>query len=227
MSSPAPESPRANSHDRRQNASGAGVCGRCKHPRRKGDRFCAHCGLQFEGALAERKFVTLLFADLCGSTAHVARADPEEAQVFLDRALRTMAEAVETYGGSVRRLQGDGLVGVFGAPIAQEDHALRACLAALAVHQNDFLLNLSLAALVLKRENPREHLWRVPTLLAKAEKQLSGAVRSQNALDLALTKSIYLALADKPEEARAALQAFAESGSAPPEVRELLRVLGR
>lgn len=135
MSPPAPESPRVNSHDRRQNASGAGVCGRCKHPRRKGDRFCAHCGLQFEEALAERKFVTLLFADLCGSTAHVARADPEEAQGFLDRALKTMAEAVETYGGSVRRLQGDGLVGLFGAPIAQEDHALRACLAALAVQR--------------------------------------------------------------------------------------------
>lgn len=135
MSYPAPESPRAKSLERLPKAAGAGVCGRCKHPRRKGDRFCAHCGLQFEEALAERKFVTLLFADLCGSTAHVARADPEEAQGFLDRALKTMAEAVETYGGSVRRLQGDGLVGVFGAPIAQEDHALRACLAALAVQR--------------------------------------------------------------------------------------------
>ncbi len=79
--------------------------------------------------------MTLLFADLCGSTAHVARADPEEAQGYLDRALKTMAEAVETYGGSVRRLQGDGLVGLFGAPVAQEDHALRACLAALAVQR--------------------------------------------------------------------------------------------
>ena len=107
----------------------------CKHPRRRGDRFCAHCGLQFEELVAERKIVTLLFADLCGSTAHVAKADPEEAQGFLDNALKTMADAVETYGGSVRRLQGDGLVGLFGAPIAQEDHALRACLAALAVQR--------------------------------------------------------------------------------------------
>ena len=114
---------------------GAGVCGRCKHPRRRGDRFCAHCGLQFEESVAQRKIVTLLFADLCGSTAHVAKADPEEAQVFLDRALKTMADAVETYGGSVQRLQGDGLVALFGAPLAQEDHALRACLAALAVQR--------------------------------------------------------------------------------------------
>lgn len=85
--------------------------------------------------MAQRKIVTLLFADLCGSTAHVANADPEEAQVFLDRALKTMADAVETYGGSVQRLQGDGLVAQFGAPLAQEDHALRACLAALAVQR--------------------------------------------------------------------------------------------
>ena len=86
--------------------------------------------------MAERKIVTLLFADLCGSTALVSQSDPEEAQVLLDRTLKTMAEAVETYGGSVRRLQGDGIVGLFGAPVAQEDHALRACLAALTLQRN-------------------------------------------------------------------------------------------
>ena len=59
----------------------------------------------------------------------------EDAQVLLDQALKAMAEAVETYGGSVRRLQGDGIVALFGAPIAQEDHALRACLAALAMQR--------------------------------------------------------------------------------------------
>lgn len=85
--------------------------------------------------MAERKIVTLLFADVCGSTALVSQADPEEAQVLLDRSLKTMAEAVETYGGSVSRLQGDGIVGVFGAPTAQEDHALRACLAALSLQR--------------------------------------------------------------------------------------------
>ncbi|MGS5086290.1 ATP-binding protein [Hydrogenophaga sp. A37] len=85
--------------------------------------------------MAERKIVSLLFADLCGSTALVSQSDPEEAQVLLDRTLKTMAEAVETYGGSVRRLQGDGIVGLFGAPVAQEDHALRACLAALTLQR--------------------------------------------------------------------------------------------
>ena len=76
-----------------------------------------------------------MFADLCDSTARIAKADPEEAQNYIDRALRTMADAVDTYGGSVRRVQGDGVIGVFGAPIAQEDHALRACLAALAIQR--------------------------------------------------------------------------------------------
>jgi predicted ATPase/class 3 adenylate cyclase len=111
------------------------ACGRCKHPRRKGDKFCSECGQKFEDTVAERKFVTLLFADLCGSTALVSKTDPEDAQVLLDQALKTMSEAVETYGGSVRRLQGDGIVALFGAPMAQEDHALRASLAALAIQR--------------------------------------------------------------------------------------------
>lgn len=122
-----------NRNDSMGATAAANACGRCKHPRRKGDKFCSQCGLKFEDTVAERKIVTLLFADLCGSTALVSRADPEDAQVLLDRALKAMAEAVETYGGSVRRLQGDGIVALFGAPIAQEDHALRACLAALAI----------------------------------------------------------------------------------------------
>lgn len=126
---------KTNRGDESPRARRVGACGRCKHPRRAGDKFCSQCGLQFDDGVAERKIVTLLFADLCGSTALVSRADPEEAQVLLDRILKTMADAVETYGGSVRRLQGDGIVGLFGAPIAQEDHALRGCLAALALQR--------------------------------------------------------------------------------------------
>lgn len=119
----------------RPRKSAAGYCGRCRHARRQGDKFCSQCGLRFEDAVAERKIVTLMFADLCGSTALVSQADPEDAQFLLDRALRAMSEAVETYGGTVQRLQGDGIVALFGAPVALEDHALRACLAALAVQR--------------------------------------------------------------------------------------------
>lgn len=113
----------------------AGFCGRCRHARRQGDKYCSQCGLRFDDAVAERKIVTLMFVDLCGSTALVSQADPEDAQFLLDRALRAMSEAVETYGGTVQRLQGDGIVALFGAPVALEDHALRACLAALAVQR--------------------------------------------------------------------------------------------
>ena len=82
----------------------------------------------------ERKQVSVLFVDLCDSTAHVAHSDPEEARAYLDDALRLMTDAVEAYGGTVSQLLGDGLLALFGAPVAQEDHALRACLAAISMH---------------------------------------------------------------------------------------------
>ena len=77
----------------------------------------------------------MVFVDLCGSTAHISGADPEEARDYLDGAFRLMTGAVESYGGTISRLLGDGLLALFGAPVAQEDHALRACLAALAMQQ--------------------------------------------------------------------------------------------
>lgn len=83
----------------------------------------------------ERKQVTVMFADLCGSTSQIAAADPEEAQSYLDRALSLMIDAVEAYGGTVSQVLGDGLLALFGAPVAQEDHAVRACLAAMTVQQ--------------------------------------------------------------------------------------------
>lgn len=135
MTGQLPAKPAAGSRRKRQPVAGAPACGRCGRSRRRNDHFCPGCGLAFDEASAERKHVTLMFADLCGSTAEVARVDPEEAQSFLDRTLRTMADAVAAFGGSVHRLQGDGLVGVFGAPAAQEDHALRGCLAALAIQR--------------------------------------------------------------------------------------------
>ena len=121
--------------------------------RNRTHRFCPGCGAQFADVanaanadtadagvsvgvrsrahatqpqrVHERKHVTVLFADLCGSTGQISRIDPEEAQIFLDRALQLMVQAVEAYGGTVMQLLGDGLLALFGAPIAQEDDALR------------------------------------------------------------------------------------------------------
>jgi class 3 adenylate cyclase len=83
----------------------------------------------------ERKQVTVLFADVVGSTELIRDRDPEEAQQLLDGAVRMMMDAVHRYEGTVCRLMGDGLMALFGAPIAHEDHALRACYAALAMQE--------------------------------------------------------------------------------------------
>ena len=81
----------------------------------------------------ERKQVTVLFADLKGSMELLADRDPEEARQLLDPVLERMMEAVHRYEGTVNQVMGDGIMALFGAPIAHEDHAVRACYAALAM----------------------------------------------------------------------------------------------
>jgi class 3 adenylate cyclase len=81
----------------------------------------------------ERKQVTVLFADLKGSMELLADRDPEEARQLLDPVLEQMMEAVHRYEGTVNQVMGDGIMVLFGAPIAHEDHAVRACYAALAM----------------------------------------------------------------------------------------------
>src|SRR3989441_10990189 len=79
----------------------------------------------------ERKQVTILFADLKGSMELLADRDPEEARKILDPVLELMMEAVHRYEGTVNQVMGDGIMALFGAPLAHEDHAVRACYAAL------------------------------------------------------------------------------------------------
>src|SRR5262245_3338756 len=80
---------------------------------------------------SERKHVTILFADVKGSLELLADHDPEEASRLLDAVLALMMDAVHRYGGTVNHALGDGIMAIFGAPIAHEDHAVRACHAAL------------------------------------------------------------------------------------------------
>ena len=75
----------------------------------------------------------MLFADLKGSTELIRDLDPEAAQKLLDPALQRMMDAVHRFEGTVNQVLGDGIMALFGAPIAHEDHALRACYAALAM----------------------------------------------------------------------------------------------
>src|SRR5436189_1287725 len=81
----------------------------------------------------ERKLVTVLFADLKGSMELLADRDPEEARKILDPVLERMMEAVHRYEGTVSQVMGDGIMALFGAPLAHEDHAVRACYAGLSV----------------------------------------------------------------------------------------------
>src|SRR5262245_5730055 len=101
-------------------------------PRRLADRIMAD-RRALEG---ERKQVTVLFADLRGSMELIADRDVEDARHVLDQVLECMMEAVHRFEGTVNQIMGDGLMALFGAPIAHEDHAMRACYAALRMQEN-------------------------------------------------------------------------------------------
>ena len=79
----------------------------------------------------ERKHVTVLFADVKSSMELLADRDPEEARNIIDPVLAHMMEVVHRYEGTVNQVMGDGIMALFGAPLAHEDHAVRACYAAL------------------------------------------------------------------------------------------------
>src|SRR5262249_2112001 len=83
----------------------------------------------------ERKQITVLFADVKGSMELLADRDPEEARQILDPVLERLMVAVHRYEGTVNQVMGDGIMALFGAPVAHEDHAVRACYAALAMQE--------------------------------------------------------------------------------------------
>jgi class 3 adenylate cyclase/tetratricopeptide (TPR) repeat protein len=145
-------------------ASVALTCGKCSTELPAGAAFCFSCGQPVGTAPAreprftapesytprhlaqkiliskaalegERKQVTVLFADLKGSMELLADRDPEEARKILDPVLELMMEAVHRYEGTVNQVMGDGIMALFGAPLAHEDHAVRACYAALRMQE--------------------------------------------------------------------------------------------
>ena len=84
----------------------------------------------------ERKQVTALFADLKGSMELLADRDPEEARKLIDPVIKIMMDAIHHYEGTVNLVMGDGIMALFGAPLAHEDHAVRACYAALRMQES-------------------------------------------------------------------------------------------
>src|SRR5262245_9054170 len=137
----------------------APVCANCGTSNPPAQKFCGECGASLTrgtsagqspapdtytprhlaekiltsraGLEGERKQVTVLFADLKGSMELLADRDPEEARTLLDPVLERMMEAVHRYEGTVNQVMGDGIMALFGAPLAHEDHAVRACYATL------------------------------------------------------------------------------------------------
>ena len=137
------------------------ICPGCGDANRAGAKFCRRCGqpltatpkvdppraytpshlaekiLTSRSALeGERKQVTVLFADMKGSRELLADRDPEEARTLLDPVVEHMMDAVHRYEGTVNQVMGDEIMALFGAPLAHEDHAVRACYAALRMQES-------------------------------------------------------------------------------------------
>ena len=112
------------------------VCGTVAVP---GARFCHNCGAALPAAAtlpaAERRIVTVLFGDLSDFTSWSEDLDPERVGAVTDRVMAALAGAVKTFGGHVDKLTGDGIMAVFGAPVAHEDDAERAVRAALSMQR--------------------------------------------------------------------------------------------
>src|ERR1700683_3579519 len=141
------------------------ACVFCGSPASATAKFCAQCGQPLQPVLdeglrfaspknytprhlsakiltsraaleGERKQVTVLFADIRGSMEFLANRDPEQTQALIGPVIEAMMEAVHHYDGTVNQILGDGIMALFGAPLATEDHAAHACFAALRMQEN-------------------------------------------------------------------------------------------
>ena len=124
------------------------TCQDCGQPGSEGARFCASCGASLAPVIVrrkERKFATVLFADVAGSTALGEREDPEVVQALLGRAFERAEQEIERHGGVVEKFIGDAILAVFGVPVSHEDDPERAVLAAIAVQAEIAALGLELA----------------------------------------------------------------------------------
>src|ERR671920_2222890 len=109
-------------------------CPRCQMANPEGAKFCLNCGNQLEAQVrveGERKYVTVLFADVVDSTGLGERLDPEQVAEIMNGAFAFLNASVKKYDGTIARLLGDAILAFFGAPLAHEDDAERAVRAGL------------------------------------------------------------------------------------------------
>lgn len=132
-------------------AATSSVCHNCGSEPRQGARFCDACGAPLTLVVqpAEYKQVTVLFADVVRSMDIAAALGPERLREVMTELVDRSAAVVQRYAGTVDKFTGDGIMALFGAPIALEDHAFRACLAAMDIQQ----VAQRLAAEVARRDN--------------------------------------------------------------------------
>jgi class 3 adenylate cyclase/tetratricopeptide (TPR) repeat protein len=130
------------------------ICPNCGFENADTANFCSNCGHSLSASVAprreERKVVTVVFADLVGSTARAERIDPEDVRAILAPYHDRLRTELERFGGTVEKFIGDAVVGVFGAPVAHEDDPERAVRAALAIQDAIVELNEADAALELE-----------------------------------------------------------------------------
>ena len=113
------------------------ACSSCGAPLPRGARFCPNCAAPVAGKRPseERKLATVLFADLVGSTEMAGAQDAERTRALLNRFYDAMAGEIAEAGGTIEKFIGDAVVAAFGAPVAQQDHAIRALHAALSMQR--------------------------------------------------------------------------------------------
>lgn len=141
------------------------LCPSCVHPYQPDSIFCDECGHDLREAKpaapidysepqsytpkfladkilttrssieGERKLVTVLFADVAGYTALADKLDPEEVHQIMDGAFKILMDEIHRFEGTINQFTGDGIMALFGAPMAHEDHAQRACHAALSIQK--------------------------------------------------------------------------------------------
>lgn len=126
-----------------------GACVKCGTEVLENARFCHGCGAPVAQAEtpAEYKQVTVLFADVVKSMDLAVAVGPERLREIMAELVDRCSVVVQRYGGTVDKFTGDGIMAVFGAPVALEDHALRACLAALGIHEQAVPLVAAVAQL--------------------------------------------------------------------------------
>ncbi len=157
------------------------VCARCGRESPDDVAFCAGCGTPLAAVVRreERKVVTVVFADLVGSTARAERLDPEDVRAILAPYHARLRHELERHGGTVEKFIGDAVVGVFGAPVAHEDDPERAVRAALAIQEAIADLNEgdpALELLVRIGVNTGEALVALDASPAEGEGMVSGDV---------------------------------------------------